>query len=91
MVVFKVSKNTEVNKLASAIFQSLNNVEMLQLRCLGVQSLNQAIKGYITAKGMAEPMGMVLSIDPFFGSTFIDGNERTLICLNVSRIMKGDM
>lgn len=90
MVIFRVKKDTEVNKLASAIFQSLQNVDMLQLRCLGVSSLNQGIKAFITAKGMSEPVGMILSLDPFFGSAVIEGKERTVICMNVSKKLKGE-
>lgn len=90
MVVFRVKKDTEVNKLASAIFQSLQNIDTLQLRCLGVQSLNQGVKAFITAKGMAEPVGMILEFDPFFGSTVIEGKERTVICVNVSKKLKGE-
>ena len=90
MVIFRVKKDTEVNKLASAIFQSLQNVDILQLRCLGVSSLNQGIKAFITAKGMSEPIGMTLSLDPFFVSSFIEGKERTVICMNVSKNLKGE-
>ena len=86
MVTFKVKTTTDTNKLASAIFCNMKQYDKIQLSCLGAGAVNQAIKGFITAKGLALPIGLVLTIDPHFSPTSnSNGETLTLIDFIVSK------
>lgn len=43
---FRVGKNTDVNKLSSAIFTNMKNVEKLELKCIGARSFKSSYKIY---------------------------------------------
>ena len=88
MMVFRVKSSTNVNKLAGALFTNIKNTDSLVMSCLGAGSLNQAIKAFITAKGIASPMGIDLKMDPYFATTSVDDNEKTVIEIKVYKEMK---
>lgn len=89
-MVFRVKSSTDVNKLAGAIFTNVKNTDSLIISCLGAGSLNQAIKAFIAAKGIASPMGIKLQMDPYFDTTSVDNNEKTVIGIKVSKSEKED-
>lgn len=47
---FRVGKNTDVNKLSSAIFTNMKNVEKLELKCIGARSIKPSYKIYSSRK-----------------------------------------
>lgn len=81
IVEFRVAKDTDVKKLASAIFSNLQNIDELKLTCIGVPSVNQAIKSIITARGYSVPTGFDIVITPSFNTVVIDQEEKTCIVL----------
>ena len=47
---FRVKKDTDIKNLASAIYANIKNTNKLELKCVGVPAVNQAIKAVITAR-----------------------------------------
>ena len=85
MVVFRVRKDTEVNKLASAIATNLKNTNSIELSCLGVGAINQAVKGIITARAMVSQSGDDFGIVPYFDKTILEDQEKTLIIFRLNK------
>lgn len=83
---FRVSKNTEVNNLASAIFTNMKNLEQLELKCIGAASMNQAMKAIATARGMSASIGFDLMCRPYFDEVVIQGEEKTAINIIIEKI-----
>ena len=76
---FRVRKDTDAKSLASAIFANLKNLDKLELKCLGVPAVNQAIKAVITARGLSTPAGFDIVIKPYFDMVSIAGEEKRAI------------
>lgn len=87
MTEFRVKKDTETTKLASAIFSNMKNMKQLELSCLGVGAVNQAVKSFINAKSLAVQTGMTLHIDPIYRNAVIDNDntEKTLIVFVITK------
>ena len=83
---FRVSKNTEVNNLASAIFTNMKNLEQLELKCIGAASMNQAMKAIATARGMSAAVGFDLICRPYFDEVVIQGEEKTAINIIIEKV-----
>lgn len=87
MTELRVRKDTDTVKLASAIFSNMKNMKKLELTCLGVGPVNQALKGFINAKSLAAQVGMVLHIDPIYRNAVIDNEkeEKTLMVMVITK------
>lgn len=83
---FRVRKDTDTKNLASAIFANIKNIDRLELKCLGVPAVNQAIKAIITARGLSTPSGFDIIIKPYFDMLSIDGEEKTAIGMILEKI-----
>lgn len=83
---FRVKKDTDTKNLASAIFANIKNTDKLELKCIGVPSVNQAIKAVITARGLAAPTGFDIIIKPHFDILSIDGEEKTAVSMILEKI-----
>lgn len=60
----KVAGSTDARKLAGSIVTCLEEgAEEVKLVSIGAIALNQAIKGFIQAKGLTSPKGWALHID----------------------------
>lgn len=77
--IFRVSKNTEVNKLASAIYTNMENLNKIKLSCIGAASTQQAMKAVATARGMATVAGFDILMQPFFNQVIINDEEKTAL------------
>lgn len=86
---FRVSKNTDINSLSSAIFTNMKNIEKLELKCIGAGALNQAIKSIATARGMSNSCGFDLVVRPNFEEVTIQGEEKTALSLVVIKVLCG--
>ena len=86
---FRVGNKTNVNKLASAIFTNMKNIEKLELKCVGAGSLNQAIKAVTAARGISGSCGFDLVIRPSFQEITIKDEEKTAINLVIIKIPCG--
>lgn len=87
MTEFRVRKDTDTARLASAIFSTIQNVKSLELSCLGVGPVNQAIKSYINAKSLAVQVGLKLTLEPMYRNVVVDSDntEKTLIVFRVGK------
>jgi len=83
---FRVKKDTDVKDLASAIFANIKNTGSIELKCIGVPSVNQAIKSVIVARGLSAPIGFDIIIKPYFDSASINGEEKTVINMILEKI-----
>lgn len=83
---FRVKKDTDVKSLASAIYTNIKNVNKLELKCIGVTAINQAIKATITARGLITPSGYDIIIKPYFDIVSIDNEEKTSVCMILEKI-----
>jgi len=86
---FRVGKNTDVNKLSSAIFTNMKNVEKLELKLIGAGALNQAIKSIAAARGISGSCGFDLVIRPSFQEISIQSEEKTAINLTIIKVPCG--
>ena len=77
--VFRVSGNTNSQKLASAIMKAIQNEEEISIRCLGASAINQAVKSLCILRGMGATVGMDLSFYSIFDMEFKDGENLTFI------------
>lgn len=83
---FRVRKDTDIKNLASAIYANIKNVEHLELKCVGVSAVNQAVKAVIIARGLAAPSGFDIIIKPYFDMLSIEGEEKTAVGMILERI-----
>lgn len=83
---FRVKKDTEVKSLATAIFSNITNTNKIELKCIGVPAVNQAIKAVITARGLSAPAGFDIIIKPYFESVIIEGEEKTAISMLLEKM-----
>lgn len=83
---FRVRKDTDIKNLASAIYANIKNVEHLELKCVGVSAVNQAIKAVIIARGLSAPSGFDIIIKPYFDMLSIEGEEKTAVGMILERI-----
>ena len=86
---FRVGNKTNVNKLASAIYTNMKNIEKLELKCVGAGSLNQAVKSIITARGILGSCGFDLVVRPSFQEITIKNEEKTAINLIIVKVPCG--
>ena len=82
-VIFRVAKDTDTKKLASAIYSNLRNTDSITLSCLGVPAVNQAVKAVAIARGFVAPSGVDLVCIPAFAEVEVEGEDRTGIKLIV--------
>lgn len=83
---FRVGKDTDIKKLASAIYANIKNVDKLELKCIGVPAVNQAIKAVISARGLATPSGFDIIIRPYFDILSIQGEEKTAVGMILEKL-----
>lgn len=83
---FRVRKDTDIKALASAIYANIKNVDKLELKCVGVPAVNQAIKAIITARGLSAPAGFDIIIKPYFDMLSIQGEEKTAIGMILEKV-----
>lgn len=84
MQTLRVSNETNVQKLAGAIYRSMkeNNYEV-NLHAIGAGAVNQALKGVAVARRLAAPEGGDLKVVPGFIDVRVSGREVTGLNLAV--------
>lgn len=86
IIEFRVKKDTDVKNLSSAIFANIKNTDKIELKCIGVPAVNQAVKAVITARGLATPAGFDIIIRPYFDILSIGGEEKTAVGMILEKI-----
>ena len=81
--IMKVSKVTDVRKLASAIVQKWDSDGDVRLSCIGAAAVNQAVKAVGRANSQFDSRGQEISFVPSFRIVTVDrdNSERTAIIL----------
>ena len=86
--LIKVSKHSDINKVAGAIAAMFKEKGYAKVRAIGVLALNQAIKSSIVARSMLaseENVGLI----PSFSTVEIDGKNTSAIDIDVIKIYGG--
>lgn len=86
MPEFRVKKDTDPKSLASAIYANIKNVNKIELKCVGVPAVNQAIKAVIICRGLSAPSGFDIIIKPYFDMLSIQGEEKTAVGMILEKI-----
>jgi len=78
--LIKVSAKSSVNKVAGAIAMSLKEKGYIEVRAMGPNAINQAVKALAVSRGHLAPGGTDLSCVPSFEQVNVeDGETRTAI------------
>lgn len=72
MEPLRVGKNTEVKNLANAIMAQVRQYGICFMVAIGAGAINQAIKAWASANGLANSEGIVLTGTPFFHEVTLD-------------------
>jgi stage V sporulation protein S len=83
---FRVKKDTDTKSLASAIFTNIKTVDKIELKCIGIPAVNQAVKAVIIARGLSAPTGFDIIIKPYFDMISIQGEEKTAVGMILEKI-----
>jgi len=81
----KVSSKSNPNSIGGAIAGAIRENKDVVVSVIGAGAMNQAMKGIAIANGFLAPNGIRLSVVPGFGSVEIDGENRTIINLELRR------
>ena len=85
--VFKIKKDSNVRKVATAVVGELNSKGAVRLQGIGAGAINQMSKIAVHARGEVARGGKDLIIRPgMFNEIGSDGNELTVIIFNVSLV-----
>ncbi len=79
--VIRVSSKSNSSAVAGAIAGMLKENPKIEINAIGAGALNQAIKAVAIARGFVATSGVELVCIPSFGSTIIDGEEKTSVKL----------
>lgn len=85
--VLKVSAKSNPNAVAGALAAVLRERESVQMQAVGAGAINQAVKAVAIARSYLKSSDMDLVCVPSFIEVEINGNERTGICLDITRRM----
>lgn len=77
--IFKVSGNTNSQKLAVAVMKAIQNGEKVSLRCLGANAINQAVKSLCILRGMGSIIGLDITYFSVFDVEYKDDDNLTFI------------
>lgn len=56
--VFRCSNSTNSKKLAAALMKAIQEGDKVSVRCLGANSINQAVKSLCILRGMGATIGL---------------------------------
>lgn len=81
--IFKVSGNTNSQKLASALMKSIQNGDKVAIRCLGASAVNQAIKSLCILRGMGATIGLDIKYYSIFDMDVAQDLTFIKFCLDI--------
>ncbi len=85
MEILKVSSKSNPSSVAGAIYNSIKDVDRIEINTVGAGALNQAIKAVAIARGFLAPIGIHCVCIPSFMDVEIDGSIRTAIKVVVEK------
>jgi stage V sporulation protein S len=77
--VLKVSKDTDVKKVAGALAQMVREGKEVEIQVIGAATINKAVKAIIIARTFTTTDGFNLATVPAFTEVEIDGERRTAV------------
>lgn len=88
--ILKVSNRTDVHKLAHSIVATEQEGKRVVISCIGVMTINQAVKAIAVANGKTAPRGYVFLTLPAFHTEIVDNDvESTVIRFTVIKHLIG--
>lgn len=89
-IILRVSNSTDVHKLATSIKKNDAESRRVVISCIGVQTVNQAMKAVAIANGQVATAGYVFFALPYFHvETQESGVEQTIMRFAVIRHLIG--
>jgi stage V sporulation protein S len=79
----KVAANSRATAVAGAIAGVIRERGRVDVRAIGANAVNQAVKAVAIARGYLMPEGTDIVCIPSFAEVMIDGQERTAIVLRI--------
>jgi len=83
--IIKVAAGSRSSAVAGAIAGVIRERGKVDVRAIGANAVNQAVKAVAIARGYLMPEGINIVCIPSFAEVVIDGQERTAISLRVER------
>lgn len=77
--VLRVAGKSNVPAIAGSIVKSIEDNKDVELHAIGAGAVNQTVKAIGTARGILASKGLDLYAKIGFGSTDINGEEKTMI------------
>ena len=71
----RVSKSTNAKALASSIMRVFEDGRRVEISCIGVAALSQAVKAVAIAMGETGPQGYLLAIVPAFDTKMVKDRD----------------
>jgi len=84
-IELRISGSSVVEKVASAMVRFVKDGLIVSLSMIGANAVNQAVKAVIKANSFSAPSGFTLSISPFFDSEEVQGQEKSIIKMNITK------
>lgn len=81
--IIKVASNSSVPSVAGSIVKSLEENKQVEVHTIGASATSQCVKALASARGILASKGYDLMFVPGFGSTEIDGQEKTMMIFRV--------
>ncbi len=85
-IVLKVSKKTAPVKLGSVIIRKLEEKEKITVRAIGVEAVNQAVKGIATAVCFSKEKGKSIYFIPYFSDIEFNGELKKAIEFDIEEV-----
>lgn len=85
-IVLKVSKETAPVNLGSAIVRKIEEGEKITVRAIGVEAVNQAVKGIATAVCFSKEKGKRIYFIPYFSNIDFNGETKKAIEFDVEEV-----
>jgi len=82
----KVANRSDVNSLAGSIMSCIEDGDTPETITIGAFALNQAIKAYLVATGIAKTKGLDLTLTPRFEKLTTDKGDITAIAIRITCI-----
>lgn len=82
--ILKVAGRSSVPKVAGAIIKFVESGNKVEIHSIGASAISQTVKALTSARGVLTTKGYDISFTTGFGSTEIDGNEKTMIKFKIN-------
>lgn len=78
-MVLKIAGSSTVSGVAGSIVKAIEDNKQVEIHTIGASATNQGMKSLAVARGVLATKGLNLSVIPGFGTTDIEGKDRTML------------